>query len=58
MSLLAATPTGSTPASVPASTPTFCGLWTQTPIRSRSGLSMAARSAADPALPVLHWMTR
>src|SRR6201996_9244913 len=48
----------STPASAPASLPTFFGDETHTPVSSNCGLVMSSVSARRPTFPVPTWATR
>jgi hypothetical protein len=57
-SLVAATPIGSPPMSVPTSTPFFDTLCTQQPTSSRSGCANTPSTAARPTPPVAHCTTR
>src|SRR5829696_1639983 len=58
-SLVATTPRSrSSPASLPASTPTLSGFDTHTPTSSRSGRASMPAIACRPTLPVLHCTTR
>ena len=55
---VAATPTGCSPHSTPASTPSFAGSYTSTPTRSSAGCRMTSRNARLPMFPVAHCATR
>ena len=50
--------TVSTPASSPASLPTFSGVDVETATSSNRSSAMSWRSVSLPALPVLTWATR
>ena len=58
LSLVASTPIGATPASSPASLPTFSRRLHSTPTTSKAGLWAKWRSPIVPTLPMPHWMTR